>query len=306
MVMMQREGRNRLGGVIKSERLDSILERVLAEGVVTVDELCEEHGTSPATARRDLDELANRGLIRRTRGGAHPATVSFDMTLRQKRNHQAEEKAAIARLCLTMLSPGDAIGLTGGTTVGAFAKAILDWAADRPSPDNLPVLTVVTNALNIASVLSKSPSIRTVVIGGVLNPRSLELTGPFGADTLSKLSLDSAFIGVNGVGSNGPGTVDELEGAANRLLASRARRAMVLADSSKFGRQPFFTLGGPAIIDTIVTDDNLNPSRRAELNEAGYRLLIAPTGRPTEPSSHSHSSTTPPPTTHAPRHIYEE
>lgn len=262
----------------KSERLTQILDLVCENYTVSVNDVVAALDVSPATVRRDFDALARKGQVRRIHGGVTANVVSFDMPLRQKRTLNASAKSSIAKYCVSLLEPGEAIGLTGGSTVGAIAEELLAWANERSAEAGFlanPLLTVVTNAIDIAHLLSAAPSIRIVVIGGMLNPRSLELTGPLGYEALNKISLDYAFLGVNGFDEKGPGTVDENEGVTNRLMASRARRLILAMDSSKIGRQSFYSLGDTTVVNSVVIDPSITEEQIADLTRRGYTVHVS-------------------------------
>lgn len=266
--------------MIRNDRLQGILDVLADQGSVSVDQIVGDFGVSPATARRDLDELAAQGLLRRTRGGASSGVVSFDPPLWEKRRVQARNKSAIADYCLSFVEPGSVIGLTGGSTVGALAEELAAWAADiaaSDGPTNRSLLTVVTNAVDIAYGLSGSPNIRVIVVGGVLNSSSRELTGPFGTSTLRQIFLDVAFLGVNGFDENGPGVVDEYESEINGIMASQASRPVIVADAAKFGRRSFSSIRGLTISKTtVVTDDSLDADAVEQLTQHGYDVRLAP------------------------------
>ncbi|WP_312980236.1 DeoR/GlpR family DNA-binding transcription regulator [Corynebacterium sp.] len=266
--------------MIRSDRLQGILDVLADQGSVSVDQIVADFEVSPATARRDLDELAAQGQLRRTRGGASSGVVSFDPPLWEKRRIQARNKRAIAEYCLSFIEPGSVIGLTGGSTVGALAEEFAGWAADTAAaegPTNRPILTVVTNAVDIAYGLSGSPNIRVIVVGGVLNSSSRELTGPFGTSTLRQIFLDVAFLGVNGFDEHGPGVVDEYESEINGIMAAQASRPVIIADASKFGRRSFSSVRGLNIEKTtVVTDDSLPTDIVEKLAQRGYDVRQAP------------------------------
>lgn len=262
----------------KSERLNRILDLVSENYSLSVDEVVSALEVSPATVRRDFDALAQQGQVRRIHGGVTANVVSFDMPLRQKRSFNSAEKEAVAQYCVSLLKPGDAIGLTGGSTVGALAEQLLTWSSNQVKEKGMlakPVLTVVTNAIDVAYFLSAAPLIRIVVVGGVLNHRSVELTGPLGYDPLNKISLDYAFLGVNGFDDHGPGTVDENEGVTNRLMASRAKQPFVIMDASKLGRQSFYALGGADVVNSVVVDPSITREQIKELNNSGYTVHVS-------------------------------
>lgn len=255
--------------MIRSQRFDKELELLKESGSISVEELVEKLGISPATARRDLDALDAQGLLRRTHGGATSVAVNFDLPLRAKVGEKVAEKDAITDMALGLVEPQMVLGLSGGTTIGLLATKLVAWA--QSSSDN--TLNVVTNALDVAQVLTQAPGIRTIVVGGVLNGNTKETTGPFAAQIMRQLNLDLCFIGANSFTAEGPGTVDEYEASINRLMASRASRAVVLTDSSKFTRRSFVTLGGTSVVDTVITDRGIPDDICRELD--GYTVLVA-------------------------------
>lgn len=255
----------------RSARLNAILDRLAASGEVSVDELVELFGASPATTRRDLDSLAAQRLLTRTHGGAVAQTVAYELPLRYKSHLGAGQKESIAQAAALMVGPGDVVGLSGGTTTTAIAAAL----AARDDLDG--GFTIVTNAVNIAAQLATRPDIKVVVTGGVIHSRTYELVGPFVEQLLRGVQLDIAFIGVQGMdAASGATTQDEREAAVNSLMAERARRAVVVADASKLGVAAFAAVGGLALFPTVLTDATADPTAVAALRAAGYELLLAP------------------------------
>ena len=148
---------------------------IVEEGTVHIDDITERLGVSAATARRDLDLLAEQQLITRTRGGASANPTSSELPLRYRTSRMGEEKARIARAAAAMVRPGDTIGLNGGTTTTEVAREVV-LLPDLTDPET-PV-TIVTNAVNIASELTVRQCVRVVVTGGAARARSYELTDP--------------------------------------------------------------------------------------------------------------------------------
>ncbi|MCM1011052.1 MULTISPECIES: DeoR/GlpR family DNA-binding transcription regulator [unclassified Brevibacterium] len=260
----------------REDRLDRILGRLDREGTVGVDALSEELGVSLATIRRDLDLLEERRLLERTHGGATRKNVNYDLSLRYKEAAATEAKAAIARAAVAQISPGTAVGLSGGTTTFQVADAISE------RDDLVSDLTVVTNAVNVAHKLAVHPGIKVVVCGGIINPSSFELVGSFVDSVLASIWLDLAFIGVHAFSAGaGVMTVNEAEAHVNRLMAQRAQRAVVVADSSKYGRRSFASVGGADVFASIITDDGLGAEAVTELTAAGFDVDLAVTDGPT-------------------------
>ncbi|SDS23556.1 DeoR/GlpR family DNA-binding transcription regulator [Microterricola viridarii] len=259
----------------RAERLNAVLDLLAADGQVEVDDIVSRLDVSPATARRDLDTLAAQNLLTRTRGGAIGQTVAYDLPLRYKLQQHAEEKSAIARAASAMTPRGAVVGLSGGTTSTVIASALgirPDLAEAGPQAN----LTVVTNAINIASQLAMRPQIKTVMTGGVVHARSYELVGDYAAAVLNSVTLDIAFIGANGLDPVlGATTHDEREASVNRLMASRAARAVLVTDSSKIGKKAFAAMGDARLFGTVITDAGITAEQRAALTEHGYDVIIA-------------------------------
>lgn len=256
----------------RAARLNAILDLLAADGEVNVDELVERFGASAATTRRDLDSLAEQRLLTRTHGGAVAHSVAYELPIRYKSHLRGEQKESIAQAAAALVAPGMVVGLSGGTTTTAIAAAL----AARDDLASGPGITVVTNAVNIAAQLATRPDIKVVVTGGVIHSRSYELVGPFVEQLLRGVRLDIAFIGVNGMdAAAGASTQDEREAAVNRMMAERARRAVVVTDSSKIGRVAFAAVGGAELFPVLLTDDGAGEAALADLRAAGYEVLTA-------------------------------
>ena len=259
----------------RADRLSAVLDLLAQNGQVEVDQIVDSLGVSPATARRDLDALAEQQLLTRTRGGAVAHSVAYDLPIRYKYQQNPDAKAAIARAASALVPRGAVIGLCGGTTATAIADALMS-RGDIMEPSHEPSLTVVTNAINIAMQLAMRPQIKTVVTGGVVHARSYELVGSYVDAVLGSITLDIAFIGVNGVDpSVGPTSHDEREAAVNALMASRATNAVLVADASKIGKRAFASIGDRRLFSTIITDAAATAEQRQRLSDSGYEVIIA-------------------------------
>ena len=256
----------------RASRLNAILDLLADGGEVTVDDLVARFGASPATTRRDLDTLAEQRLLTRTHGGAVAQTVAYELPIRYKSHLRTEQKESIAQAAAALVAPGMVVGLSGGTTTTAIAAAL----AARDDLASGAGITVVTNAVNIAAQLATRPEIKVVVTGGVIHSRSYELVGPFVEQLLRGVRLDIAFIGVNGMDAlSGASTHDEREAAVNRMMAERARRAVVVTDGSKLGVAAFADVGGVDLFPTVLTDAGADAEAIAALRAAGHEVLIA-------------------------------
>jgi DeoR family transcriptional regulator of aga operon len=259
----------------RAERLTAVLDLLAETGHLDVEDIITKLHVSAATARRDLDTLAEQQLLTRTRGGATGQTVAYDLPIRYKKEQYAPEKLQIAHAASALVQRGAVIGLCGGTTSTSIAT-VLCARADIMESSPHSNLTVVTNAINIAAQLAMRPQIKTVVTGGVVHPHSYELVGPYSDVMLNKITLDLAFIGVNGIDPVKGATVnDEQEAAVNSLIATRASRAVVVADSSKIGVVAFATIGGSKLFSTLITDAGITADQVAAFADNGITVIVA-------------------------------
>jgi DeoR family transcriptional regulator of aga operon len=252
--------------VRRAERLGAILEELSDGGAVDVGALSQRLRASPATIRRDLVLLDRQKLLTRTHGGAVAQGVAYELPLRYKAGRHQEEKRRIAAEAASRVTEGMAIGLTGGTTTTEVARALVE--VDR--------LTVVTNALNIASELAIRRNLKIVVTGGWARSESYELVGPIADATLAGLNLDVACVGVDGMSADaGLTTHHDIEAHTNRTLMERARRVVVVADGSKVGRAAFARICALDRVDELITDASADPAALEAIGEAGVRVTVA-------------------------------
>ncbi|MEV0190690.1 DeoR/GlpR family DNA-binding transcription regulator [Kitasatospora purpeofusca] len=262
----------------KQERWSKLLELLAVDGKLDVDEAAVSVAVSPATIRRDLDELAEQRLLVRTRGGAIAHGVSYELPMRYKSSRRVSDKQRIATAVAELLGEGDVVGLNGGTTTTEVARALVLRAgggpAERGETASGPVYTIVTNSLNIAGELAVRPQFKLVVTGGVARPQTYELVGPLTEGVLNQVVLDVAVLGVDGVDPRlGVMTHHEDEAGISRLLAERARKVVLATDSSKIGRRAFARICGLDRIDVLVTDSDLVPEMAARFIEAGIEVI---------------------------------
>jgi DeoR family transcriptional regulator of aga operon len=247
----------------QTERVSAILEELSEDGSVGVAELASRLRVSPATIRRDLALLEEQRLLTRTHGGAVSHGVLYELPIRYKAAHHHEQKRRIARAAASRIADGTAVGLTGGTTTTEVARALLDRRG----------LTVVTNALNIASELAIRPTLKLVVTGGYARAESYELVGPVAEQALAGMNLDVAFIGVDGMdASSGCTTHHEVEAHTNLALIERARRVVVVADSSKIGQVAFARICPIDRVHELITDRGASAHVLQALRESGVAV----------------------------------
>lgn len=257
------EGMERQHRLRQAERLGAILERLSGNGSLSVTDIASELGVSSATIRRDLHLLESQRLLARTHGGAVAQGVLYELPLRYKASKHREEKLRIAKAAAARILDGTAVGLTGGTTTTEVARALVGHQR----------ITVVTNALNIASELVVRPNLKLMVTGGVARAESYELVGPFAESSLAGVHLDVAIVGADGVDLiAGITTHHEMEAHTNRALIDTAARVIVVADASKLGRVAFARICEIGRIHDLITDRRADAVDVAALRETGIEV----------------------------------
>lgn len=256
-------------------RWNALLELLTENGRVSVEEAASRLGVSQATIRRDFDQLAQQQMIVRTRGGAVANGVSYDLPLRYKTAKHSAEKQRIGAAAAALVAPGTVVGLNGGTTTTEVARA-LAVRPDLNAGGEGAQLTVVTNALNIANELLVRSRMKIVVAGGVVRPQSFELVGPLGGALLREVTLDIALLGADAIDVQlGAAAHHEGEAAMNNLMVARAKRVVIIADSSKLGKHAFARICSIERVETLVTDSNADPATVAAFREAGVHVICA-------------------------------
>lgn len=241
-----------------------ILEKLAAAGSVDVAEIAVHLGASTASIRRDLKLLEQQRLLSRTHGGAVANSTAYELPLRYRGGQRRDEKRRIAAAAVARIGDDVAtVGLTGGTTTTEVARRL----AERQG------LTVVTNALNIASELAMRPELRLIVTGGVARSESYELVGPLAEAILEGINLDLAIVGVDGITARGGlTTYQDIEAHTNRVMIGRAARVIVVADGSKVGRLALARICDAGAVDELITDASAPAAELRLLSDAGIAV----------------------------------
>src|SRR5579863_4610564 len=231
-----------------------------------VTELSRHFETSQVTIRKDHEILHAHGLVHRTHGGALPSREGAleDPTLREKEKLHHQEKGRIADCAVAKVNEGQVLILDSGTTTTAIARALRGFQN----------LTIITNAVNIAAELSGS-AIEVILTGGTLRKNSFSLVGPIAEETLRRLNADILFLGVDGFDVHyGLSTPNLLEAKVNRAMMEVARIAVVVCDSSKFGRRSLSLISPTSALNEVITDRGIPKSDARVLKQAGIEITL--------------------------------
>ena len=257
-----------LDNALPSRRRAELVRLVRSRGQVTVTELAALFDVSLDTIRRDLDLLAERGLLTRTHGGAVPldALAMHDTPFAERLNAQKVANERIGRAAAALVSDGETLIINGGSTTRAFAAEL----AGRRN------LTVVTNNLSIPAVLSGDAVRDVYVLGGQYRPESQVTIGEVRFAPVSGISADTAVIGVGGITAHaGLSTTLLAEAVMIEAMIAAASRTIVVADASKFGHNAFAHIVPLSRIHVLVAEAEPPAELRAALVEARVEVLVA-------------------------------
>lgn len=252
------------------ERVLSIMNALRTHDSVSVAELAAEHGVSEMTIRRDLDELAQQGVVRRVRGGALSLLLRGEEPPFGVREHEAvDAKQRIGAEVAGLIADGEAVLLDGGTTAYEVARALLDRR-----------VTVLPLALQSASLLATAPRVRLVLPGGEVRQGELNFKGPLTESSIRALRFDTAVIGCCGLSSEQGMTAHDLpEVAVKQAAIAAARRVIVACDSGKFARTAFGAVCPISRLDVVVTDAGIPREQHDALLAAGVTVRLVQEAR---------------------------
>ncbi|HET7398095.1 MAG TPA: DeoR/GlpR family DNA-binding transcription regulator [Intrasporangium sp.] len=251
------------------ERQQALASMVLRDRRIVVSDAAEHFGVTTETVRRDLATLERLNLVRRVHGGAVPADVltTVELDVPQRRRAAEAEKARIGKAALDLLpGPEGSILLDAGTTTAQLAAAI-------PADSRL---TVITNDGAVVERLNEHRGLELYQLGGRVRPTTRAAVGPRTLTVLSDLRVDVAFLGTNGLSlEHGLSTPDPDEAAVKTAMIAAARRVVVLADSSKLGRESLIRFGRLDQVDVVVTDAGAPPDVVAALEARDIDVVVA-------------------------------
>jgi len=254
-----------------NRRSEQIVKHLLSSGTATIEELLEVAGSSAPSIRRDLARLENRGLIRRTHGGAELAEpllyepFRYDSSFLAREQRHAAEKRRIGLAAAEMIREGETVGLSAGTTTTHIGRSLR----------HREKIQVVTNAINIGMELCNRTSIRTYLTGGVvLWAWSFALSGNAALNFLDTVYMDKVFLSVTGLDAErGATSLETDEALVYRKMLKQTKEVVIVADSSKLGRV------SPAIIcplnevQVLITDTGASAEALAPFERQGTRVL---------------------------------
>jgi DeoR family transcriptional regulator, galactitol utilization operon repressor len=245
------------------DREKTIVQLLTEDPLLTVNEISERLGVSVVTARSDLDTLAEKGYLVRTRGGAIPA-FHPDIIARQQAG--IDTKRRIARAAAELVRDGDTIMIESGTTTALIARYLLG----RKN------LKIVTDSTLILPYVRANPMVSLEIVGGIFRPATESMTGPVTVQQLSQYHVRLAFIGSDGFSCEYGLTTNFVEAAeVTRTMAQHCDTTVLVADSGKYGRRGFTRYMALSEVDILVTDSAIAGTALQEITACGVAVTQA-------------------------------
>jgi DeoR/GlpR family transcriptional regulator of sugar metabolism len=253
--------------MLLEERHQAILNLLEDRGSVTVIDMVARFKVSEMTIRRDLDVLERGGYLRRVHGGAitdHGRSYEPSFLTRAGVNQELKER--IGKAAAELVTPGDSLILDTGTTTLEIARNLT----------NKNELTIITPCFQIASVLAGNSNIRLILAGGILRTKELSMYGPVAERTFGDYFVDKLFLGAAGVDFSAGLTEFNLEDALVKHAMLRcAKRVILTVDSSKFNRVAFTAIAPLKVVQTVVTNTEIEPAIVARLKKENIDVILA-------------------------------
>jgi DeoR/GlpR family transcriptional regulator of sugar metabolism len=246
----------------------AIAEALRANGSIAVADVQSRFGVSPMTARRDLDELERRGVLRRTHGGAVlPTTSAHEDSFARRLRVETEAKERLAADAVALLTPRETVFLDSSTTSYYVARLIVE----RGTP-----VTVLTNSLPVMELMFNEggPDAELIGVGGTLRRLTRSFVGPYAVRTVQGHFADRLFLSVKGLTERGIMTdADALEAEVKRAMIAQAGESILLVDRSKLGVRGLSVVASAAEVSSVLAY-GLSAEEASPLRAAGARVQL--------------------------------
>jgi DeoR family glycerol-3-phosphate regulon repressor len=237
-------------------RQQQILELVRERGYVSIEEMAQLFVVTPQTIRRDINQLAEANLLRRYHGGAAYDSSVENTAYAMRADQMRDEKQRIGEAIAAQIPDHASLFINIGTTTESIARALL----------NHNHLKIITNNLHVATMLSAKDDFDVLTGGNVR--RDGGVVGQASVDFINQFKVDFALVGISGIDEDGSLLdFDYQEVRVSQAIIANARKVILAADSSKFGRNAMIRLGPISLVDCLVTDQQPVPALVQLLNQ---------------------------------------
>jgi DeoR/GlpR family transcriptional regulator of sugar metabolism len=249
-----------------TERQQQLLRFIEQRGRVSIASICDQFAVSMATARRDLEALAERGAVKRVHGGALAVQKAPpEPPVMHRASEQAEAKRRIAEAAAAMIGDGETVFLSPGTTVLELARCL----RDRTN------LTVISNSLLVIDELLGATGVTLIALGGMLRRSEMSMIGHLAELAIAELRADKVVLGIRAIDVEQGLTSDYVpEMQTDRAILRSGREVIVVADHTKFGRSAAVFLGPLTSIHTLVTDAGTAHKYIDAIRARGIKVVV--------------------------------
>ena len=251
-------------------RREIIIQLVRENGFAPIESLARRFDVTPQTIRRDINTLSLDGQLHRYHGGAGISSSTENVDYSSRKVFCLKEKQRIARLAARHIPNNASLFINIGTTTEEVARALMHHQK----------LKVITNNLNVATILSECEHFEVIVTGGMLRHKDNGIVGISSIDFIQQFKVDYGIIGISGIDLDGTLLdFDYREVRAARSIMDNSRQVFLVADHTKFGRNAMVRLGHIGEIDALITDQEPPPALVEVIGNSDLKLLVAPPGQ---------------------------
>jgi DeoR/GlpR family transcriptional regulator of sugar metabolism len=249
-----------------NERQQKILQMLQQRSSLSISELSQLFEVTPMTIRRDVDSLVEMDKVIRVHGGVMVKELPKPEREEYRATTHIEQKKAIARYACKLVSERQTLFIDTGSTTLELAKLLVDFHN----------ITVITNSINVLSVLASSPGINLIGLGGAVYTGARSFIGQFAEAAMKRFYCDIAFLGMRSV-SVDEGLTEQnfFEADLKQLIMKQSRRKVLLVDSSKFLRLSPIQVAPVTEVNDIVTDEGLSSDIVTAIDVLGVKVHLA-------------------------------
>lgn len=246
--------------MLAEERISKIIGIIKDKGTVRVDELAKKLDVSLMTVRRDLEKLKNEGILERCHGGA---ILKKEVSYKEKRTLQIEEKIKIAQRCAKMVRKGDTVFLDAGTTTYEIAKLICD----------IPSIAIITNDIEIASFLIDT-NVSLILCGGTVQKSTCSMVGDFAIHMMENMRTEIAFIGAASIDDEfNVLTPTSNKAVFKRTVCKYTNRSYLAVDSTKFGKQALLKVNNLSNYVGVITNKVFSERENEKIKKQNINII---------------------------------
>lgn len=248
-------------------RQTRLLEKVRTHGSASIESLALQLQVTLQTVRRDVQRLSEAGLVARFHGGVRlPQSTTENIAYRQRQALNAREKTRIAKAIANRVPNGCSLFLNIGTTMEAVARELMQHSG----------LSIITNNLNVASILSDNMGCEVIVSGGVVRGIDRGIVGEMTVEFIRQFKVDIGLIGISGIETDGTlRDFDYREVQVARAIIQHSRQVWLAADHSKFNRPAMVQVAPLEDIDMLFTDIPLSDAFPDLMARANVECVVA-------------------------------